>query len=663
MKLGNSIGSPSGNRNGFVGRLQRGIEIARAIERVGEIGQHAGFEFQPGPRAAGKIDRLPKLMRPCGKFARRSLRESCACDRRNAQIRRSRLLGQLGHLGGVRLRQPRVAHSPGHLHRRKMRNELHHGDDPLRDRLQHFGKPLLGLAKSAEPDQDTGSEAFDPMLDIEPQNLIGIEAKGDVAVEAALFRNGCKSHFTGIERFVQSAGHEECLTEHGIHGCKTPDVSFARRQFDRVLREIDVIIRRRGGGQDPAVGTKQYRFVHPVRDARVFERLLGVGLYLIGRHPFSPTEVQDLTARQSTEPVIVLGLRLILQQRANSLPVPERFGGIGLADPLRGTLEMADSLQRLAGRFVVISQKPRELVELPPIERFDRFRDGRVQRDEAGSQLRRVSHLLDQRVTKPEKSLIVGRQIVQQLSLPELRYGFQQFVIGQGGDGLQDRHGDQPPDHGGRFEHLFGNFLKMVDARGNHRLHGRGQRDGVDSMFQPVGASLALEISTFRNRVGEFLDEEWIALRALDDIAAEHGQRRVLADIFAQQLVRLGPCQRKHHDLTIVRALHEGCREAGSEIDNEHRRGANDRVRQRLDKFFARRIDPVQILDQHHGSRVARTRTRERPHQIEQLYLQRSRIEFWRGTLRVRQAKEFEQQKQLLIGRGNRREAIYHPAP
>ena len=95
----------------------------------------------------------------------------------------------------------------------------------------------------------------------------------------------------------------------------------------------------------------------------------------------------------------------------------------------------------------------------------------------------------------------------------------------------------------------------------------------------------------------------------------------------------------------------------------EHRRGANDRVRQRLDKFFARRIDPVQILDQHHGSRVAGPRTRERPHQIEQLYLQRSRIEFWRGTLRVRQAKEFEQQKQLLIGRGNRREAIYHPAP
>ena len=112
--------------------------------------------------------------------------------------------------------------------------------------------------------------------------------------------------------------------------------------------------------------------------------------------------------------------------------------------------------------------------------------------------MRRVSHLLDQWVTKPEKSLIVGRQIVQQLSLPELRYGFQQFVIGQGGDGLQDRHGDQPPDHRGCFEHLLGYFLKVVDARGNHGLHGRGQRDGVDSMFQPVGASLALEITAFR---------------------------------------------------------------------------------------------------------------------------------------------------------------------
>jgi hypothetical protein len=57
--------------------------------------------------------------------------------------------------------------------------------------------------------------------------LIGIEAKGDIAVEAALFRNSGKGDFTSVERFVQTAGHEECLAEHCSYGRKTPDVSFA----------------------------------------------------------------------------------------------------------------------------------------------------------------------------------------------------------------------------------------------------------------------------------------------------------------------------------------------------------------------------------------------------------------------------------------------------
>ena len=340
-----------------------------------------------------------------------------------------------------------------------MGNELHHRGDPLWDRLQHLRKPPLGLAKSAEPDQDSDPEALDPMLDVEPQDLIGIEAKGDVAVEAALFGNSGKGKFTGLERLVEAAGHKVGLAQHGIDGRKTPHVSFAGRQLDRVQYEIDIIVGRRGRRQNPAIRANQYRFVRGVGVARVFERLFRIGFYLVGRHPFAPPEVQDLAARKGPQPIIVLGLRLILQQRANLLPVLERFGGIGLADPLRGTLQMADGLQGSTSRLVVIGEKPCELVELSPIKGFDGFGDRSVQRDQARSQLRRIGHLLDQRMTKREKSLIVGRQIVQQLRLPELRYGFHQFVIRQGGDGFQNRHRDQPPDHGCGFEHLFGDLL------------------------------------------------------------------------------------------------------------------------------------------------------------------------------------------------------------
>ena len=73
---------------------------------------------------------------------------------------------------------------------------------------------------------------------------------------------------------------------------------------------------------------------------------------------------------------------------------------------------------------------------------------------------------------KGEKPLIEGWKIVEQLRLPELRNGLEQFVIGQGRDRFQNRHGDQPSDDGRGFENLLGDILKMVDTRGNDGLDG-----------------------------------------------------------------------------------------------------------------------------------------------------------------------------------------------
>ena len=101
---------------------------------------------------------------------------------------------------------------------------------------------------------------------------------------------------------------------------------------------------------------------------------------------------------------------------------------------------MGGGFQRLPGRLVVIGKKAGKLVELPPIKGFDGFGDRSVQRDQARSQLRRIGHLLDQRMAERQQFLIVGRQIVQQFRLPELRDRFQQLVVGQGCDRPQDRH-------------------------------------------------------------------------------------------------------------------------------------------------------------------------------------------------------------------------------
>ena len=123
-------------------------------------------------------------------------------------------------------------------------------------------------------------------------------------------------------------------------------------------------------------------------------------------------------------------------------------------------------------------------------------------------------------MAKRKKSLIVGRQIVQQLRSPEMKYRFEQLLMGQGRDGLQNRQRNQSADHRCRFENLFGDVLEVIDACRYDRLHGCGQRNRIHPALQPICTSLTLEITAFDNRIDEFLEKERITLRALDDIPA-----------------------------------------------------------------------------------------------------------------------------------------------
>ena len=118
----------------------------------------------------------------------------------------------------------------------------------------------------------------------------------------------------------------------------------------------------------------------------------------------------------------------------------------------------------------------------------------------------------------------------------------------------------------------------MVDARGDDGLDGRRQRYGVDTVLQPVGAPFALEIAALRDCGGELFDKERVALRALDDIAGKRGERRILTEMLPQQPIRIRPFERRHHDLTKVRVLHEGSRKARPEIDDEQCGSADDGI-------------------------------------------------------------------------------------
>ncbi len=120
-------------------------------------------------------------------------------------------------------------------------------------------------------------------------------------------------------------------------------------------------------------------------------------------------------------------------------------------------------------------------------------------------------------MTKRKKSLVVRRQIVKQLRLPEMRYRFEQFFMGQSCDGFQNCQQNQSAYHGRRFENLFCNFFEVVDACRNDGLHGRRQWNCINSAFQPICTSLALEITAFGDRVDEFLEKERIAAKPAKD--------------------------------------------------------------------------------------------------------------------------------------------------
>ncbi len=90
MQLGGAIGSPPRDCKSLGCGFSGLIKLARAKQDLGEIRQHACFEFEACPRGAGKVDRLAKVTRPCVKIASGRFRQPRAGDRRDTKVWRAR---------------------------------------------------------------------------------------------------------------------------------------------------------------------------------------------------------------------------------------------------------------------------------------------------------------------------------------------------------------------------------------------------------------------------------------------------------------------------------------------------------------------------------------------------------------------------------------------
>ena len=103
MAFGDAIGAPPGDGVGLLGDFQRGIMIARAMEDVGEIGQHPPLIVNPHLGAATEIDRRTQISRPRREVTGGGLGEAGTCHGPDPQIRHRRLLGQIGDFRGMQM--------------------------------------------------------------------------------------------------------------------------------------------------------------------------------------------------------------------------------------------------------------------------------------------------------------------------------------------------------------------------------------------------------------------------------------------------------------------------------------------------------------------------------------------------------------------------------
>ena len=125
-----------------------------------------------------------------------------------------------------------------------------------------------------------------------------------------------------------------------------------------------------------------------------------------------------------------------------------------------------------------------------------------------------------------EGVLEVGEQtlLVEELGGVQVGEAAAQGVLGQIGDGRQQREGHILADDRGRLEQPLLLRREAVDAGRQDRLHGARHLDGRECPGQLVATALADQHPGLHECPHALLEEEGIALGPLDEEALERAQ-------------------------------------------------------------------------------------------------------------------------------------------
>jgi hypothetical protein len=169
------------------------------------------------------------------------------------------------------------------------------------------------------------------------------------------------------------------------------------------------------------------------------------------------------------------------------------------------------------------------------VHALDGVHDGVVQLAPSLTEQARVRDVVRQRVLERVLDVREQRGLVEELRGLELVEAGAQRVVVEAGDGAQEGERHVLADHGGGLEQPLVLGRQSIDARGEDRLHGWRDLDGLRRLRQTVIAELADEGPGLDQGPDALFEEERIALGAGDEQAPQRRHARILAEQSGEQ--------------------------------------------------------------------------------------------------------------------------------
>ena len=136
-----------------------------------------------------------------------------------------------------------------------------------------------------------------------------------------------------------------------------------------------------------------------------------------------------------------------------------------------------------------------------------------------------------------------------------------------------------------------------VDARRQHRLHRGRHLDRRERLRQAIGAPLADQHLRLHQGADALLQEEGVALGALDQALLERLQAGIVPQQGLQQCLGARRGQRVEPELGVVGLAAPAVLVLGAVVDQQEQTGGGQALDQAVEERLGLGVDPVQVLE------------------------------------------------------------------